>query len=93
MTSVNPHYTFNYSQPEDYRFSHDSVFLAREAFTLTRGQNLANTKVLDLCAGSGIVGLDFLFHRAQAGLSLPSLTDFLEVQEIYRPHFEANTET
>lgn len=91
MTSVNPHYTFNYSQPEEYRFSHDSVFLAREVFKLTRGQNLENAKVLDLCAGSGIVGLDFLFHRAEAGLTLPALTDFLEVQQIYLTHFELNT--
>lgn len=91
MTSVNPHYTFNYSQPEAYRFSHDSVFLAREVFELTRDLNFEKSQVLDLCSGSGIVGLDFLFHRAKASLTLPAQTDFLEVQDVYRSHFTTNT--
>ena len=90
MSTVNTHFTFNYSQPDEYRFSHDSVFLARQAFEISESTSLSGKRGLDLCAGSGIVGLDFLFHRKVAGLSLPARFDFLEIQEVYRPHFESN---
>lgn len=90
MSTVNTHFTFNYSQPEEYRFSHDSVFLARQAFEISEGVDLAGKSALDIGAGSGIVGLDFLFHRKVAGLSVPAQFDFLEVQEVYKPHFEIN---
>jgi tRNA1Val (adenine37-N6)-methyltransferase len=89
-SSVNPYYTFQYSQPDAYRFSHDSVFLARRAFELVRDSDLSRARVLDLCAGCGVVGLDFLFHLRDAGLALPRHVDFLEVQEIYGSHFAAN---
>lgn len=92
MSTVNFHFTFNYSQPEEYRFSHDSVFLARQAFEISAGTSLEGKRALDIGAGSGIVGLDFLFHRKMAGLTLPLLFDFLEIQEVYRPHFEVNRE-
>lgn len=92
MSSINPHYTFHYSQPEEYRFSHDSVFLARRVFERLRGRDLGAWRVLDLCSGSGVIGLDFLFHCAQEESgTLPAAFDFLEVQEIYRTHFEENT--
>lgn len=97
MSSVNPHYTFNYVQPEEYRFSHDSVFLARRVFEdlALRGEN--PRRVLDLCAGCGIVGLDLLFHLhsdpGDAGQTLPEITDFLEVQGLYLPFWEQNAKT
>jgi len=90
MSSINPHYTFHYSQPEEYRFSHDSVFLARRVFELVEGQSLGGTRGLDLCAGSGIIGLDFLFHRRADGQNMPVEFDFLEVQEVYQTHFTEN---
>lgn len=90
MSSINPHYTFNYSQPEEYRFSHDSVFLARRVFELLEGQDLSAQQGLDLCAGSGIIGMDLLFHRRAAGQSLPKEFDFLEIQDVYLPHFQEN---
>ncbi len=90
MSSVNPYYTFNYSQPTEYRFSHDSVFLARRAFELLGGRDFSSRHALDLCAGSGIIGMDFLFHRRAAGGSLPREFDFLEVQAVYWPHFQEN---
>lgn len=89
MSSVNPLFTFNYTQPEEYRFSHDSVFLARQVFELLSG-NLSSWRGLDLCSGCGIVGLDFLFHCKQAGQTMPAHFDFLEVQNVYRPYFEEN---
>jgi tRNA1(Val) A37 N6-methylase TrmN6 len=91
MSSINPYYTFEYSQPEDYRFSHDSVFLARQVFELVNKEKISSLQVLDLCSGCGIIGLDFIFHaRKELGLTLKM--DFLEVQQIYRPHFEINCE-
>ena len=87
MSSINPHYTFNYSQPKGYRFSHDSVFLARRAFELERENVRDDWRILDLCAGCGIVGLDFMFHCRQN----VERVDFLEIQDEYRPHFEKNS--
>lgn len=90
MSTVNPHYTFHYSQPDDYHFSHDSVFLARRIYEQLAVQDLSGTRALDICSGSGIVGLDFLFHRRSAGQSVPATFEFLELQEEYRHHFEEN---
>ncbi|UXR66032.1 RsmD family RNA methyltransferase [Bdellovibrio bacteriovorus] len=89
MSSINPHFTFNYVQPEEYRFSHDSVFLAREVFELLEG-SLTPARALDLCSGCGIIGLDFLFHCRQAGRPLPAQFDFLEVQSVYQTYFAEN---
>lgn len=92
MSSINPHFTFQYSQPEDYHFSHDSVFLARQVFEILQNNNLKNTRALDLCSGCGIIGLDFLFHCKQSSINVPAQFDFLEVQEIYESHFSDNVQ-
>ena len=92
MSSVNPHFTFPYAQPVEARFSHDSVFLARRAFEVVRDlqQPIAEMRVLDLCAGCGVVGLDFIFH-AQKELSVaPKRCDFIDVQPEYAAYFELN---
>lgn len=90
MSSINTHYTLNYSQPEEYRLSHDSVFLARQVYEQLCDVNLAGTRVLDICAGSGVVGMDFLYHRRNSKQTLPEVFDFLEVQNIYQQHFSEN---
>lgn len=90
MSSINSHYTFNYSQPSEYRLSHDSVFLARQIFERTSDRDFSEKRALDICAGAGVVGMDFLFHRRAAKQSVPCAFDFLEIQEIYLPHFEEN---
>ncbi|MEY4616965.1 MAG: hypothetical protein RJB66_1925 [Pseudomonadota bacterium] len=90
MSSINPYYTFNYSQPEEYRFSHDSVFLARQVFELFNREQINNLRILDLCAGCGIIGLDFLFHAKKELDAYPISVDFLEIQEVYQSHFDAN---
>lgn len=94
MTSVNLYPTFAYEQPSEYRFSHDSVFLARWVYEfLARTQSKAEIqelRVLDLCAGCGVIGLDLTFHlQKELGIS-PSQIDFLEVQESYKEHFFKN---
>ncbi|MBC7465055.1 MAG: methyltransferase [Bdellovibrio sp.] len=93
MSSINLHFTFNYVQPDEYRFSHDSVFLAREVFKKIKKFHLPYTQILDLCSGCGIVGLDLLFHLNSNGMQLPKKTDFLEIQNIYKPFFDKNVET
>ncbi|MEK6774579.1 MAG: methyltransferase [Bdellovibrionota bacterium] len=93
MTSINPHYTFNYSQPEEYRLSHDSIFLARQIYEQLTHLDLTQSTVLDVCSGSGVVGMDFLFHRRANNQSLPQIFDFLEIQEIYKEHFNQNKQS
>jgi tRNA1Val (adenine37-N6)-methyltransferase len=90
MSTINLHYTFNYSQPKEYRLSHDSVFLSRQVFEQLGNIDLTNASALDVCAGAGIVGMDFLFHRRKDQQSLPANFDFLEIQDCYVQHFNEN---
>lgn len=84
----NTQYSYDYHQPSEYRFSLDSVFLAQKvAQHLRINSNLENAKVLDLCAGCGVVGLELQFH-----LPILKKIDFLEVQNIYRDFFNRNLE-
>ncbi len=92
MSSINPHFTLQYSQPEEYRFSHDSNFLAREVYELINNEKLKYNSILDLCAGCGVVGIDLAFHLLQNGLHAPARIDFIEIQEIYRSHFLTNVD-
>lgn len=80
----------NYDQPSEYQFSHDSVFLARAVFDFVQSQNLPITHVLDLCAGCGIIGLDFLYHLIASNSPLPKSIDFIEVQNVYLSYFKKN---
>lgn len=93
VSTINTHFTFSYAQPNEYRFSHDSVFLARKIFEIVRDKGLNYDRILDLCSGCGIVGLDLAFHLNDENLQLPKRIDFLEVQSIYRAFFEKNVET
>ena len=79
-------YTYNYFQPDEYRFSLDSVFLAQKVAQLIENEpNLSDWKVLDLCAGCGIIGFELSLHAKKI-----FNIDFLEVQDIYRSYFEKN---
>lgn len=90
MSTINPYYTFQYSQPEEYRFSHDSIFLARHVFEWMAGQDISSWRGLDLCSGCGVIGLDFVFHTRKERSSEPRSFDFMEVQEVYQSHFQKN---
>lgn len=96
-------FTYNYSQPEEYRFSLDSVEMAWEVAMHFKERIAEDNKkrklspsdffknqmrrwrVLDLCAGCGVIGFEMNFH-------LPELRqiDFVEVQGVYKSHFEQN---
>ena len=86
--SKNSVYTYDYFQPDDYRFSLDSVFLAQIIARLYFNHpNKAELKILDLCSGCGIIGLELALHLK----TLPFI-DFLEVQSIYQEYFTKNVE-
>ena len=90
-SSINHKYTFHYSQPTDYHFSHDSVFLAQFVFDwLQKNPNQEANQIADLCAGCGIIGMDLLFHLNENKIKLPSLTDFIELQNVYENYFKKN---
>lgn len=89
-SSINLFPTFQYSQPEAYHFSHDSVFLARRVFEYIQEHNWQPQTALDLCAGCGVVGMDLLFHLRSTGCDLPKKFDFLEIQNQYEEHFKEN---
>jgi tRNA1Val (adenine37-N6)-methyltransferase len=73
----------DYSQPDFYRFSEDSILLVKEVLNL----NLKAAHVLDVCAGSGIVGLEY----AQSAHFLTKI-DFCEIQGEFIPHLQKNIE-
>lgn len=79
-------FTFNYKQPDEYRFSLDSIYLAR--FVAAEFQDhsaLESLRVLDLCAGCGVVGIELSWH-----LNALRHIDFVEVQDIYTEYFYQN---
>ena len=86
--TLNTIYSYNYHQPEDYRFSLDSVFLAQKVAEILKTHHApADLRVLDLCSGCGVIGLELNFH-----LKSVNKIDFLEVQDVYLPFFEKNVE-
>lgn len=80
-------FTYNYSQPSEYLFSLDSVELPWRVAQELQGKPGSQLKVLDLCAGCGVMGFELKYW-------CPELRhiDFIEVQSEYWPHFERNLE-
>lgn len=87
---VNDEFTFDYAQPSEYHFSLDSVLLPKivaKQYSQLTPKSLGELQVLDLCSGTGIIGLEFSYY-------LKDLVriDFLEVQSLYKEYFEKNLE-
>lgn len=81
-------FTYNYSQPDEYHFSIDSIEMPWEVALHLKQLGVPHRgqwKALDLCAGCGVLGFELNFH-------LPEIDhiDFVEVQEIYKNHFDTN---
>ncbi|GEM_PF-4665191 len=74
----------NYSQPNFYKFSRDSIELADIAAKCEEANS--SLKVLELFAGSGVIGVEFE-NKHQA---LKHIT-FVELQEDFRSHLEENS--
>lgn len=85
--NLNDEFTFDYFQPSEYHFSLDSVLLPKiVAKQLKEDQiDVSSFKVLDLCSGTGIIGLEFSHYLPQ----IDSI-DFLEVQKVYEEYFKKN---
>lgn len=87
---LNEIYTIEYSQPTEYRFSLDSVFLAQRVADWLFLRQVQPQNIADLCSGCGVVGLELLFHLNRRDGLAPDLIDFIEIQQDYKPHFEKN---
>jgi len=79
-------FTYQYQQPKEYHFSLDSIYLAKWVAREWSGHsNLEKCRVLDLCAGCGVVGLELSYHLREL-----KKFDFIEVQDIYTSYFQQN---
>ncbi|KTD38322.1 N5-glutamine S-adenosyl-L-methionine-dependent methyltransferase [Legionella moravica] len=79
-------FTYHYHQPEEYRCSLDSIQLALFVADQLRNRHDLNLlRVLDLCAGSGVIGMELTWH-------LPELRhiEFMDVQAVYTDYFYKN---
>ncbi|MDR3441830.1 MAG: methyltransferase [Legionella sp.] len=82
-------FTYNYKQPDEYHFSLDSIHLAEfVAAQLQSHPNLGSLRVLDLCAGCGVVGMQLSWY-----LQSIRQIDFIEIQDIYTEYFYQNLAT
>ena len=81
-------FTIEYSQPSEYRFSLDSIETPVFISEWILNSGARPRRVLDLCAGCGVMGFELAFH-----LKIPLQIDFLEIQDVYKKHFEQNLQT
>lgn len=79
-------FTYQYQQPDEYRFSLDSIQLAEfVSKQLQSHTNLRSMRVLDLCAGCGVIGLQLSWHLREL-----NQIAFVEIQDIYSSYFHQN---
>lgn len=83
------YFTYHYQQPDEYHFSLDSIYLARfVAAQLESQENLDTLRVLDLCAGCGVIGIELSWH-----LRAIRHIEFVEIQDVYTACFYKNLAT
>jgi tRNA1Val (adenine37-N6)-methyltransferase len=81
-------FTYRYQQPDEYHFSMDSIHLAEYvANELQSRKDLSTLRVLDLCAGCGVIGIELSWYVREL-----KHFDFVEIQEIYFDYFRKNVE-
>ncbi|QMT60141.1 methyltransferase [Legionella sp. PC997] len=86
QNELNIDFTYNYKQPDEYHFSLDSIYLAKfVAAQLKSHTDIDSLRVLDLCAGCGVIGFELSWH-------LPAIRqiDFIEIQDVYTEYFFYN---
>ncbi|WP_127714964.1 methyltransferase [Halobacteriovorax sp. HLS] len=75
----------NYSQPDFYKFNTDSLELAKFSSQWMKGRK--DLKVLDLCSGCGVIGIEF-FKKHQSVKEM----HFIEKQLDFHSHLKKNIE-
>jgi tRNA1Val (adenine37-N6)-methyltransferase len=82
-------FTYEYSQPSEYKFSLDSIEMPHRVSQrlAAEGYDFKAKSALDLCAGCGVIGLEFHFYHPEL-----KKIDFVEVQDVYASYFLANIE-
>jgi tRNA1Val (adenine37-N6)-methyltransferase len=79
-------FTYQYAQPDAYHFSLDSIHFAEFLAEHLRSRtDLSTLRVLDLCAGCGVIGIELSWYLRDI-----KKIDFMEVQDIYTRHFDNN---
>ncbi|MCW8384687.1 methyltransferase [Fluoribacter dumoffii] len=79
-------FTYNYKQPDEYHFSLDSIQLAQFVATQLKFHPAPGSlRILDLCAGCGVIGMELSWH-----LQAIRQIDFVEIQDIYTEYFYQN---
>ena len=72
-----------YSQPSFYKFNSDSIELIK--FAVDQLKRSGKIRVLDICSGCGIIGIEFsVLHGQVSHLTL------IEIQSDYKPHLIKN---
>lgn len=88
-TKLSRDFTYNYKQPDEYHFCLESLHLAEFVATQLKSHpDLGSLRVLDLCAGCGVIGIELSWH-----LQAIRQIDFIEVQDIYTDYFSQNIAT
>lgn len=86
QNEVKDTFTYHYKQPGEYHFSLDSIHLAQfVANQLHSHPDLTSLRVLDLCAGCGVIGIELSWY-----LSALRHIEFIEIQDIYTEYFYQN---
>lgn len=85
----NHQFTYRYSQPKEYHFCLDSVIAPKLIAEDVRARypSLSNLRTLDVCAGCGVMGFELSYYLPEV-----QQMDFIEIQNAFRTHFEANLE-
>ncbi len=79
----------NYSQPDFYHFSEDSTKLADYVFQYVIKKEITNLRCADVCAGCGVVGLEFALRINESRQDIKQI-DFYELQDSFVPHLKEN---
>jgi tRNA1Val (adenine37-N6)-methyltransferase len=78
-------FTYQYHQPKEYHYTLDSIELAWRVGMRYQKTNSKPLKILDVCAGCGVIGLEFQhWHR------YVQKADFVEIQPEFKEFFELN---
>jgi len=74
----------SYTQPDFYHFNEDSIKLVHWAFQRVKNKKII--KCLDIGAGCGVIGMEFIGHKQSKSLRV----DFIEKQEKFKDCLNEN---